>query len=497
VARRRGHRWLTGTAAATAAVACAAVLAPAAQAGHDQESIFQDDQQLIFSGPVRQAQALSDIDRLGADTVHALVTWRRVAPAPRRRRRPRGFHAADPAAYPAANWDAYDALVRGAAARGMGVLLSPSSPDPDWASACRGRHVNRTTCRPRPSQFQAFVEALGRRYSGTYTDENGGGVLPRVTRWSVWNEPNQGGWLTPQFARRHGRTTRISPSLYRSLMRAAIRGLRASGHGSDQILLGETSPIGRRTGPLSSRPMPPVDFYKSLFCLSRPCGRFPRLAVTGISHHPYTRGGSQPPRAASAPGEITIASIGRLKSLVDRAARRGRIPRRLPFFYTEFGYQTNPPDDLFGVTLKQQATYLNEADWMAWNDRRVAAVSQYELRDDQNLSLFQSGLRFLNGALKPSYDAYRLPIWVVRRGHSTIVWGQVRPAADGALEHVDIQNAPTVKDAFQTVATADTTNPKGFFRIRLPARTGRWRLRWAPSTGGPALLSREARASRR
>ena len=76
MARARGHRCRTGAAAALAAAACAGALAPAARAGHEQESIFQDDQQLIFSGPARQAQSLSDIARLGADTVHALEIGR-------------------------------------------------------------------------------------------------------------------------------------------------------------------------------------------------------------------------------------------------------------------------------------------------------------------------------------------------------------------------------------------------------------------------------------
>ena len=39
--------------------------------------------------------------------------------------------------------------------------------------------------------------ALGRRYSGGYVDENGGGVLPRVSRWAIWNDD-----VTPTWCRR-------------------------------------------------------------------------------------------------------------------------------------------------------------------------------------------------------------------------------------------------------------------------------------------------------
>ena len=73
-------------------------------------------------------------------------------------------------------------------------------------------------------------------------------MLPRVTRWSVWNEPNQGGWLTPQSARVAGRTEPQAPSIYRGLVRAAVKGLADSGHRADEVLGGETAPLGRTTG---------------------------------------------------------------------------------------------------------------------------------------------------------------------------------------------------------------------------------------------------------
>jgi hypothetical protein len=385
---------------------------------------------------------------------------------------------------------------------------------PAWASQCRGSRRLRKTCRPDLTQYKRFVQALGLRYSGEYADENqGGGQLPRVSAWSVWNEPNQGGWLQPQYARVGGRLRAVSPMLYRGLVRAAIKGLRASGHGHDTILLGETAPLGRFTGPATSRPIPPGAFLRGVFCLDARgralhgaaaaaldcAGAFPRLAATGISHHPYTRGGSRPPTAHAAANEITISSVGRLKALVRQAAARRRIPHGLPIFYTEFGFQTNPPDRLFGVSLEQQAAYLNESDWMAFRDRGVRAVAQYELRDEGPLAGFQTGLRFADGRAKPSFDAYRLPIWVTRvpgppaRVH---VWGHVRPASDDALETVEIQRAAVGSDAFTTVRTVRTTNRKGFVLTTVRGSGGSWRLRWTPSDGGPAVVSRVAGVGR-
>ena len=44
-------------------------------------------------------------------------------------------------------------------------------------------------------------------------------------------------------------------------------------------------------------------------------------------------------------------------------------------------------------------------------------------------SSFQTGLEYINGTPKPSFDAYRVPIWlpVARHGGNVAVWGQLRP----------------------------------------------------------------------
>src|SRR5215207_4544081 len=471
---------------------CAAAPASAAR---DQESIFEDEHQLLELGPAAANSALDDMKSLGADSVRSLVLWSRIAPAGKRR--PRGFKAADPRAYPPGAWDPYDDLVRGTGARGLGLILSPSTPAPRWASRCRRKAA---TCKPDPKAFRAFVTALGRRYSGSYSDENqGGGVLPRVTRWSLLNEPNQPGWLTPQFERKRGRLVATAAVLYRALAHAGIAGLRASGHRRDQVLLGETAPIGRTSGSPARRPIPPVEFLRKLFCLTtggkrlrgaegrrHGCRKLRRFAVAGFAHHPYQRGGSRPPaEPPQAKGEITISSPARLRRVLDAAARARRIRRHLPVYYTEFGFQTNPPDRIFGVRVALQPSYINQSDWMAYKDRRVRAVSQYKLIDEVSLSSFQSGLRFIDGRAKPAYAAYKLPIWVSGRGSRLRLYGQVRPAPDSSPQIVQIQVRPPKGGAFATVKTVTVRSRRGQFLVRVPKRAGVWRLAW----GG--LVSRE------
>ena len=71
-------------------------------------------------------------------------------------------------------------------------------------------------------------------------------------------------------------------------------------------------------------------------------------------------------------------------------------------------------------------------------------------------------------------------------GRKLLVWGQVRPAADGAVEQVDVQNAPTANGAFTSVKALPVRSRKGFFNVTLPKRAGVWRVSWTPSTGGAA-----------
>ncbi|MBI5104552.1 MAG: cellulase family glycosylhydrolase [Solirubrobacterales bacterium] len=460
-----------------AAVAASLVSAAPAVASRTQLSVFEDDRLLVGSGDAAREQALDEMAALGVDVVHTVVGWGRVAPPGRKR--PKGFDGADPASYPQERWAPYDALVAGAQARGMRVMLAPAAPIPEWASGCRGSAKVKRTCRPNPTHFRRFVEALARRY-------------PSVTMWAVWNEPNQGSWLSPQYELRGGRKVAVSPDLYRGLVRGALKGLKAAGHGRDEVLFGETAPLGRTTGALRIRPMPPKDFLEGVLCLRPAAGcdaPFPRLAVTAVGHHPYARGGSRSPAARGSAKEITIASVSRLKSILGRAAKRGRVKRNLPIWYTEYGLQTNPPDTIFGVPLDRQAAWINQADWMAWRDPRVKAVAQYGLRDDSHSDGFQTGLRFADGRAKPALAAYKLPIWVSRRGSGVTVWGQVRPATGTTDVEVQADDGA----GFTTVQTVTTTSA-GFLSAKLPTRARQYRLRWAGPGG--AVLSRVAEVGR-
>jgi hypothetical protein len=461
------------------AIATAVVMgsSPAAQASTTQSSVFEDDHLLLWSGDAMRAQALDEIKALGADTVHVLVMWNRLAPSPTASTKP-AFDASDPNSY--GGWGPWDAVVAGAQARGLKVLMSPTGRAPTWASECKGSVSYRQRCSPRVSDWRDFVHAVGERY-------------PTVTEWSFWNEPNHTSWLIPQTGTRDGIIVNLGAMRYRKLVIAGINALDSTGHSSDLKLLGETAPLG------SLHSTAPVDFYRELFCLDRSyhlftgkaaqargCTAKPRFYVGGIAHHPYTYAGFAKPSIAAHTSDAPIGALTRLMPVLDHAAHYGIVPKRLPLYLTEFGFQSRPPDP-FGLSLSAQARYLNESDWIAYQDPRVASVAQYTLRDDPSEGGFNTGLRFANGGAKPALAAYRLPIWVIATsyGHGRI-WGQVRAAHRSVT--VTVQHRRMSRSRWRTVAQLQT-NRAGYFLQRFPQIAGAWRLEYGNNYSRTATAS--------
>jgi hypothetical protein len=533
-----------------ALLACLLLGVPAAHGSPSQESWFQDDNKLEFADPGEVAKTLDRLKSLGVDRVRVSVFWLVVAPDGNKRARPQGFDGSDPDAYPQANWERYDTVARLAAERGIGVLWDVSGPSPLWAvREIRSRPDIADAWRPNAAEFGAFVKAVGTRYSGTFirpadrpktvaTPASGipglpgyrpagtkttdpGPPLPRVDHWEIWNEPNQGAWLAPQHTRHHGRWLPTSPRLYRAIADRTWAALQATGHGSDTILLGATAPKGSSDRGIS-RPMNPRLFIRELYCVDRnnqayrgkaaairgcptsnPITRLPQLHpvlfhATGFSHHPYEltfAPNTRPPDASS----YTMANLRQLSHTLRYAFLRYRqgVPRQGPPLYlSEYGYQTDPPDRI-GVSLDRQAAYLCQAEYLAWRDPAVRSFSQYLLYDNGApiRRTFQTGLLFADGRTKPSYAAYRIPIWLphrrARAGARIRVWGMARPAPNGTAPDISVQFRRNGAKAYRTIATRRGSADRGYLytRVRLPG-SGRIRLNW----GGQVSRSVSVRA---
>jgi hypothetical protein len=74
---------------------------------------------------------------------------------------------------------------------------------------------------------------------------------------------------------------------------------------------------------------------------------------------------------------------------------------------TEYGYQTRPPDRLFGVTYAKQAAYLKQAVRIARRHPRVDMMLWFLLRDEVRAAGWQSGLMTAAMARKPAFAAFR------------------------------------------------------------------------------------------
>ncbi len=445
------------------AVAAMVAVPAAAGASWNQQAVFQDDHNLLERGDSVRERTLDELRALGVDVIKAQLSWSEVAP--RGRRRPAGFVAADPAHYP--GWARYDALVRDVQARGMQVMFALSPPYPGWATARRGDAAG--VDRPDPDAFGGFAEAAGRRYPG-------------VDIWTIGNEPNHPGFLYPQATRRR---VPFAPHRYRALVRAAVAGLRQSGHAGHTILFGELLPIGKSRY-FRKNTIKPLRFIREFFCLDsrwrafrgraarlRGCHRYRRLTgVTGFAYHPYTRPNGPRGREPSR-DDATIRSYGRIARALDIARRKGRIDGpRLPIWNTEFGFQSNPPDR-FQTALRRIPGFMAESElWISLRNPRVASYSQYTLTDTpvraarDVYGTWQGGLRFDDGRPKSGvYGGYRLPIFVRLLGPGAVeVRGAARPGGAGAV--VQVQQRPR-GGAFRDLGGPLTVqNARGYFSAR-------------------------------
>lgn len=488
----------------TTLVACLAVPA-GAQAASDNRSIMMDDDLLLYRGDATRTKTLLTMRALGVDTVRVSVLWSIVADRTKRLKRPH-----DPRSYPAVNWHRYDGLARDCMTYKMTCYFNVTPPGPKWAHR-RGRSK---TWKPSAKHFGRFVQAVGKRYSGDYIDENGH-KLPRVSFWAIGNEPNQQGWLTPQWERRGGIRYNAAAKQYRDLWRYGYRGLHKTGHRKDTILMAETAPLGSRRRSWKS-PTYPKTFVRELFCLDeknrrfrgkqarvRDCRRMPKFRATAFAHHAYTKTLS-PRKKDRSKNSVTMANINDLSRLLDRAAKRTkRIKRRMPLMITEFGYETNPPDPRSKISFEEQAEYINVADYLAYRNRRIEANTQFLLQDvapqdkypkdsKKYWFTYQSGLFTQDGTAKPAVSAYALPLVMTKKsGNSVRFWGQLRFMPDGLPTQAQLEFKPRGSNTWQPAGGPfRVTDKRHYFNLRRTAPgDGSWRVTW---TGpGQTFTSRE------
>jgi hypothetical protein len=403
-----------------AVAACLA--ASSVQASRGVRYGIQDDTWLEF-GPGTLNQRLATFKRLGVPLVRFTLHWNEVA-----LRRP-----ADPASPRdrAYDWRRPDRILRGLRRFGLMPVLTLVGT-PAWANG--GRPPNFAP--PRPRDFRSFARAAARRY-------------PWVRYWLIWNEPNLRLWLRPTKA-----------AIYvQHLLNPAYEAIHAVLPHA-QVGGGETAPRGGLGG------VAPVVWVHGMAAA--------HAKLDAYTHHPYPLSPVETPSSHGCRNcpSITMATLPKLLILV----RRYFGPK--PVWLTEYGYQTNPPDTFFGVSLQRQATLLSLAAMRAWRLPRVTMLMQYLYRDEVAVSRFQSGLVFADNRWKPSLQGFKLPFAeMLRTGFRTTVWGQIRGGQPGQkVYRLEVLH----RNVWKAVGRDRLTNSDGFFVRTIRLKRGALLRIWSP-----------------
>jgi hypothetical protein len=340
---------------------------------------FYDDES-VFG---RTEWAFQQLKSLRAGMVRITIDWSAVA-----KRRP--TDAADPAD-PAYNWTAVDHVVTQAGKNKIRVLAAIFGT-PRWAGTAKNRLPRRVT------DLRLFAFAAATRYSGTFEVGEGDTLqtLPAVRNWLAWNEPNNPVFLKPQWKKVRGTWRPQSAFDYAKICSAIYAGVHSTGLPGQKVGCGATGPRGNDAPTSSRASTSPLVFMAWL-------KRAGLRRFDTYAHHPYY--GSRLERPTTVPKSKKAVTLGNLSVLIKQLNRLYGRGKRL--WITEYGYQTKPPDRLFGVSYATQAKYVHAAYALVKKTRRVDMLVWFLIRDERRLSGWQSGVLTAAGKRKPSYRAFQ------------------------------------------------------------------------------------------
>jgi hypothetical protein len=290
---------------------------------------------------------------------------------------------------PAYDWSLYDRTVNYAQQYGIKVVFSIWAT-PRWANGGRGANVAPT----KALDLQRFAAAAAKRYSGRFRASDGRG-LPRVDFWLAWNEPNNPIFLRPQYKRVNGRQVRWAAREYARICNAVVRGVRSASVRTQKIACGATAPGGNNSPTSSRSSISPIAFLRSMKA-------YGAKGFDAYAHHPYHANPSETP--ATPPKGVNTITFGNIDVLIKELTRLYGAKR---VWITEYGYQTNPPDKIFGVSWSKQAAYLKQAYDRARRNPRIDMLLWFLLKDDTARGGWQSGLMTATGRHKPSFIQFQ------------------------------------------------------------------------------------------
>jgi Cellulase (glycosyl hydrolase family 5) len=338
-----------------------------------------------------------------------------------------------------------DAAVTAAESHGLKVLLSINHT-PTWAEGPnRPSSAAAGTWEPNPSDLGDFAQALASRYSGNFMG------LPAVQAIEVWDEPNSGDWLNPQFT---GKSF-TGADIYRNMLNAAYKSIK-SVTSKIQVVVGGTDPYGDPPGgpyPASGARSRPVQFWQHVLCVKpvktkkkkgkkpakvkyvRTAGCDGPVNFDVFGHHPIDNTGGGPLKSGPSRYDASTPDLGRVVSVLRGAEKAGTTNGgKHPVWVSEFWWDSKPPNSV-GAPLATQARWIEQSMYLFWKAGASLAIN-FQIADSTLRPTvhagFQSGVYFTDGRPKPSLTAFSFPFVTNRIDRNKLeAWG--RSPASGKL----------------------------------------------------------------
>ncbi len=243
----------------------------------------------------------------------------------------------------------------------------------------------------------------------------------------IGNEPNLNRFWLPQFG---PGGEDVAARDYGLLLAESYDALKAVSEDVN-VLGGALAPRGSDRPELRRDTHSPTAFLRDLGLAYRESGR-DRPIMDMLAYHPYETNSSVPPGNPH-PGSttITLGDYERLRTLLgeafDGTAQEGED---LPILYSEFGVETRIPEDKAGlyegrefpsvkpVSEDVQADDYSKAIRLAYCQETVVGILLFHVFDEIDLRGWQSGVRYVDGTAKASYEP-------VKRAAENAIAGEV------------------------------------------------------------------------
>ena len=207
----------------------------------------------------------------------------------------------------------------------------------------------------------------------------------------------------PQYSRSGGKWVIESAIQYAKICNAVYQGVHSATIAplrpipGEQVACGVTGPKGNDAPGTSRASVDPISFLMA----AKKAG----MATFDVyAHHPYYAAPNESPTFVPGGNQKRRIQLGNINTPLAEVTKLYG-PKHL--WITEYGYQTNPPDRTFGVSYAKQAEWLTQAYSIARKNPRIDMMLWFLVRDQPQITGWQSGLETISNAHKPAWNVFR------------------------------------------------------------------------------------------